>query len=195
VTLPVHAPTDPKLLAQADLAYADRLGPGFVVDDTSLAVAQGFAKLYNTCGVSKCAIMPTLDCSLNTAPIFAVFAACRLMDWPKFKDIRSSKGDTWSLGVAAAKEIQELSIHGEAGRRAAEATTEDGFAAQLAAMEEQMLPLDLQESNRFHHGEKVSAQDRELLRACLAYGEGDSKTMSSPRKLLRGVGTHRGRKS
>ena len=80
------------------------------------------------------------------------------MDWPKFQDI-GDQGEPWSLAVAAVRETQELSIHGEPGQQAARATTEAGLAASLAAWERRMLSLDLQAFNRFHHGNKVNAQD------------------------------------
>lgn len=115
--------------------------------------------------------------------MFAVFAACELTNWPKFRDI-SSEGELWSLTVAAVKEIQRLSIHGEPGQQAARQTTEDEFAASLAAREKQMLPLDWQAFNRYHHGAKVNAQDREHLHACQEIGETDGKPMSALRELL-----------
>ncbi|KIV87235.1 hypothetical protein PV11_02793 [Exophiala sideris] len=186
VTLPVHAPTDQSLLDKADFAYIDSLGPGFVVDDSSPVVAKGFAELYNGCGVSTCNIMPAAQLSVSTLPIFAVFAACQLLDWPKFQDI-GSKGETWSLAVAAVKEIQGLRICGELGQQAAEATSEAGFAASLAGMEKVMLPLDLQEFYRYHHGGKVNGQDRELLEACLTHGEAEGKPMSALRELVQRV--------
>ena len=85
------------------------------------------------------------------------------------------------------KEIQNLSISGETGRRAAEATTEAGLVQDLTAWEQQMLPLDLQQFNRFHHGRKVNAQDRAVLAACLAAGRDESKDMTALRELLRRV--------
>ena len=97
VTLPVHAPTDPKLVANADAAYVHCFDYGFAVDDSSPVAAQGFAELYNACGVSRCAIKPALQYSAEIAPIFAVFAACELMDWPKFARIHED-AELWELG-------------------------------------------------------------------------------------------------
>lgn len=186
VTLPVHAPTNQTLIDKADFAYIDTLGPGLVLDDSSPAVANGFAEIYNGCGDSTCAVMPGTQLTVNVLPVFAVFAACRLLDWPKFQDI-GTKGEVWTLAVAAVKEIQALRVCGEAGQQAAEATTEVGLAAALAGMEKQMLPLDLQEFYRYHHGEKVSGQDWELLQACLTHGENEGKPMSALKQLLQRV--------
>jgi Ketopantoate reductase PanE/ApbA len=189
VTLPLHAPTDPELLEKADLAYTDCLGPGITLDDSSPTVANEFMEIYNASGVSKCAVKPTVECAVSAHPMFAVFAACELLNWPKFQDI-GAKGELWTLAVAAVKEIQRLSILGEPGQQAAKTTTEDGLAARLAAWEKGMLPFDLQEFNRFHHGSKVNAQDRELLRACISYGEADGKPMSALKDLLQQAEDH-----
>jgi hypothetical protein len=54
--------------------------------------------------------------------------------------------ELWSLAVAAVKEIQSLSIHREAGQKAARETPETGIPASLAAREKDTLPLELQES-------------------------------------------------
>ncbi|KAH8654161.1 hypothetical protein BGZ61DRAFT_374005 [Ilyonectria robusta] len=191
VTLPTNSPTDPDLISEADLAYSDRLGQGLVLDDSSPGVANGFAEIYNASGVSSCVILPAVELALLSNPMFAVFAACELTNWPKFRDI-SSEGELWSLTVAAVKEIQRLSIHGEPGQQAARQTTEDEFAASLAAREKQMLPLDWQAFNRYHHGAKVNAQDREHLHACQEIGETDGKPMSALRELLQRVEARQG---
>ena len=57
----------------------------------------------------------------------------------------------------------------------------------FAALEKQMLPLDFQEFNRYHHGGKVNAQDREHLRACLSRGEAEGKQMLALTELLKRV--------
>ena len=186
VTLPLHSPTDPDLLLKADLAYSDGLGQGLVMTDSSPTVANSFAEIYNACGVSCCVVRPALECSLNIDHMFAIFAACELTEWPKFQDIRN-KGEVWRLAVAAVKEIKGLSIHRQPGQKAARETTESELAASLVAWERHMLPLDLQSFNRFHHGNKVNAQDHEHLRACLSYGEADGNPMYALKELLQRV--------
>ncbi|KAM0248023.1 hypothetical protein ACHAQJ_009628 [Trichoderma viride] len=186
VTLPTHSPTDLNLISKADFAYSDQLGQGLILTDSSLNVANGFAEIYNACGVSRCVVTPVLECALSVNHIFAVFAACELTDWPKFQDI-SSKGEVWTLAVAVVKEIKGLSIHGEPGQQAARETNESELAVSLAAWERHMLPLDLQSFNRFHHGNKVNAQDHEHLHACLSYGEAEGKPMYALKELLQRV--------
>ncbi|OTB03598.1 hypothetical protein M426DRAFT_321518 [Hypoxylon sp. CI-4A] len=190
VTLPVNPPTDPELIAKADFAYTDKLDQGFTVDDSSPAVAHGFAAIYNASGSRGCAVTPALEGAVGINPLFPVFAACELMNWPKFMDIDMNV-ELWSLVVASVKEIQSLSIHGELGQQAAKGTTSAGLAASLAAWEKIMLPLDLQAFNHFHHGQKLPAQGSQHLQACLSYGEAEGKMMPSLRELLRRVQEHR----
>jgi len=183
VTLPLHGQSDPDLLAQSDLAYSDRMDVGFFIADNTPAIANGFADLYNASGVSKAAVVPAAGFAMYANAIFALFGGCELLDWPKFSDIDPSD-DVWQLAVAAMKEIQALSIHGEAGRQAADATTEAGVLEEQRAIEKKMWPLDLQAFNRFHHGGKVNTQDRAILSASLAAGRAENKEMPALRELL-----------
>jgi len=142
--------------------------------------------VYSASGVSRCPIKPSLQYAVDLAHLFAVFAACELMDWPKCQDI-AKDAELWSLAVAAVKGIQGLGIHGEVGQKAASATNEAGLAAWFAAWEKDTLPLELQEFNRYHHGGKVNAQDHQHLRDCVAAGEAEGKTMTALKTLLKRV--------
>jgi hypothetical protein len=183
VKLPLHAPTDPDLLAKADLGYVHRDEYGFIVDDSAPDAASGFAKLYDACGVSTCAIKPSSQFGVDIAPMFAIFAGCELMGWPALTRVRENT-ELWSLTVNAVKEIQGLGIHGEAGQKAQTETTEEGLAAKLAAWEKDMLPLDLQGFNRFHHGGKVSVQDLQILGDCIASGQAEGKNLEAVRAVV-----------
>ncbi|UVO07628.1 hypothetical protein LW347_17510 [Pectobacterium polonicum] len=186
VTLSLHGKTDPALLAKADLAYIDSMDNSLILSDSAPAVAKGFAEVYNACGVSHCGIVPEEGIAMMINTLFAMFAGCDLLGWPKFSEIDPSD-DVWCLAIAAMKEIQGLSIYGEAGRAAVEATTEAGVLEGNVAWEQQMLPLDLQEFNRFHHGGKVSKQDHAIRAACLAAGRAEGKDMSALSELIRRV--------
>jgi hypothetical protein len=183
VTLPLHPPTDQELLSKASIAYIDNLGDGFGVDDSAPEVANAFAKLYSSSGVSTCGITPKAQAGLYMNPIFAIYAACTVLNWPRFKDI-DTQGEIWRLAVAAAKEIQALSIHGELGQQAATSTTEATMAERFADIDAKLLPLDNWAFNRYHHGEKVNEQDTEHLRACVAFGEGEGRAMTALKELV-----------
>lgn len=186
VTLPLHGHTDPALLAKADLAYSDKMDSGLFLADSVPAIANGFAEVYNASGVSKAVVVPAVDFAMYANAMFALFGACELLDWPTFSDIDPSN-ETWRLGIAAMKEIQTLSLYGDAGRKAAETTTEASALEEQAATEKLMWPLDLQAFNRFHHGGKVNAQDRAILAASLAAGRDEGKEMPALTELLRRV--------
>ena len=113
VTLPVHLDVDAERLANA--AYVHCFEYGFAVDDCSPDAAQGFTDLYNACGVSRCVIKPAQHYAAEINPVFVVFAACELMDWPRFAHIHEDSA-LWSLTVAAVGEVQGLGVHGQAGQ-------------------------------------------------------------------------------
>jgi len=189
VTLPVNAPTDEKLLAQADQAYTDCLGPGMTLGDGSLAAANDFAQLWNASGVSTCNVISEEQFSLNTTSLFPILAVFELLGWPNFQNLDITN-PLWSLAVASVKEIQGLNIHGALGQQAAGGTTEAGIAQIFAEIEKVMLPMDWVAFNRYHHGAKVNAQDRELLRVCIAMGNAEGKPMASTKDLLQRVEKH-----
>lgn len=188
VTLPLHTPTNPELIAKADLAYIHTFDFGFIVDDSSPVVANGFAELYNDSLVSRCVIKPAMQYATEFNPYFVVLVACELMGWPRLQDIDQTT-ELWQLTVAAVKEVQRLSVHGELGLQAASGTTESNLAAGLAAWEQASLPLDLQAFNRYHHGAKVNAQDHQALRDFVAYGEAGGQPMSALKEFLQRVET------
>lgn len=185
VTLSVHGSEDVKLIAQADQAYSDCLGQGFSVDNSSPAVASGFADLWNASGVSKCGVVPKEQAALTANSLFPVLAALGLLDWPNFQAIDATD-PLWILGVAAAKEVQQFKIHGTPGQEAAAGTTEEILAQTFGGMSK-LVPFNWPEFNRYHHGSKVNAQDRQLLHACIAEGEAEGKPMTALKDLVQRV--------
>lgn len=186
VTLPLHGDTDAALLAKADLAYSDKMDAGLFLADSVPDLANDFAGVYNASGVSKAVVVPATEFAMYATAMFTLFAGFELLDWPNPSDIDPA-GETWRLAVAAMKEIQLLSIFGEAGRQAAEELTDAGALGQQVDMEKQMRPLDLQAFNRFHHGGKVNKQDRAILADYLAAGHAEGKEMAALTELIRRV--------
>jgi hypothetical protein len=183
VTLPVYEPTNKVLLAQADQAYADKWPMSIIVEDEPADLASDFSELWHTTGASACAIWPAEQWKLAFMPFFAMFAACELLDWPPYHEI-ASKGEIFSLGVAAMKEIQQLGMCGPNGPQTAAETTEASAAASLTEMDEKIRPLDNLAFNKYHHGGKVGVQDRQLLHAFIAQGEKEGKSMAALKDLL-----------
>ncbi|KAJ9647450.1 uncharacterized protein PV06_00163 [Exophiala oligosperma] len=186
VTLRLNEGTNPELLQQADQAYTDKLGPGFMIDDSSPAVAEGFAKLYNASGLSRCDIVSPEQLGAASGPLFPLLAASDILGWPDYEEV-DPNGEAWTLAVNSAKEIQGLKIFGQTGQKLMETTTPEGMREQWIGIQKVMLPMDWVGFNKYHHGGKVNVQDQELLRTCIAYGEAEGKTMSATKELLKKV--------
>ncbi|KAJ6014525.1 hypothetical protein N7540_009116 [Penicillium herquei] len=107
----------------------------------------------------------------------------QIEDEPAFADF--VKLDLWHLGTAAVKELRGLSLYGEAGRQAADATNEESLINGFSGMEQTALPLDQADFNRYHHGGKASKQDQDHVRACIEYAEADGKPLTAAPELLR----------
>lgn len=188
VTLPIHGSEDAKLIAQADQAYTDCLGQGFSVENSSPAIANAFADLWNSSGVSKCGVVSKVEASLNATSFFPILAVWGLLGWRNAQKFDATD-PLWILAVTAVKEIQGLGIHGAAGQQAAAGTTEEGLAQTFAGMDK-LMPLNWEEFNRYHHGGKVNTQDRALLHDCIALGEAEGKSMTALKDLVQRIEAH-----
>jgi hypothetical protein len=182
--LPVHPPTDPAKLAQASVCYrhpASRIG--FRIETGNAAAAERFASLYERSGQSQCAKIPRAvdDILTNAAP--PVYAAGELAGWPDFATLTQDE-ELWNLACSAQSEIMTLPRHGEAGQQMAKAMGPRETAQAHLSIEREMLPLDYQAFNRFHHGGKVRAQDVEILHDCLAEGRSTGHAMPALEDLL-----------
>ncbi|KAL6247074.1 hypothetical protein RBB50_006382 [Rhinocladiella similis] len=183
IKLPIHEGVDAKLLQEADQGYVDSLGAGFVLSDSAPEVAERFAALYNSSGISSCAVYPAQQYLLFSNNLFPVFPAYELLGWPGYDEI-DTEGEIWQLCIRAMKEIQSLGIMGVAGAKAVEGTTGIGVAQQFSGMAKAMFPFPLVEFYKYHHGGKVVTQDRELMKACISSGEAEGKPMLALKELL-----------
>lgn len=59
--------------------------------------------------------------------------------------------------------------------------------------ERELLPLDYQAFNRFHHGGKVRAQDMESMHDCVEEGQREGRGMTAPQALLARLDEHESR--
>src|SRR5262249_29617908 len=178
ICLPIHPPTNPGLLEQADFAYRQPTPIGLFIDDSAREAAQRFAALYNASGISQCIMMSAQDYSTQVPAAFPIFMACHIAGWVTWKEFARDAA-LWTLTAAAVREIQDMSINGAAGQKAGKATTTESLINSWRQLEEMMLPLDFLEFNRFHHGGKVFEQDVRLLEDCIALGNAEGKPMSA----------------
>lgn len=189
--LPIHAPTDPALVAQASICYkhpSSRVGFRLVTRNTT--AARQFVALYNRCGVSRCGLMsPVLINTLGPA-VFAVYAACDIAGWPDdFATVVANK-ELWRLACRAQAEVIALPRNGWLGKLMALLMGPRISATMHLKLEQDTLPLDSQAFNRFHHGDKVRAQDVAALRDCLAEGQRHGQPMAALSALLARLAAH-----
>ncbi|MFJ9634580.1 ketopantoate reductase family protein [Streptomyces sp. NPDC091280] len=182
--LPVHPPTDPAHVAQARICYRHPVNrTGFRIETGNATAAQQFTELYERSGVSRCGHLSREvdDVLCNAAS--PVYAACELAGWPAFATLTRDE-ELWSLACRAQAEIMTLPRHGGTGQQLAQAMGPRETAQAHQNIEREMLPLDYQAFNRFHHGGKVRSQDVEAMYDCLAEGRRDGHAMPALEELL-----------
>jgi hypothetical protein len=146
-------------------------------------VANDFATIYSASGVSQCVVQPAEQLAAYVAPIFAQQAAWDIAGWPNPSDTDPG-ADFWQLATAATHEIQGLRIFGASGQKMLIETTPGSLMEFWRTWEQDMLPLDVQAFNRYHHGGKVNRQDLQILNDLITHGEADGQSMAATRELL-----------
>ncbi|MFD3377513.1 MULTISPECIES: ketopantoate reductase family protein [unclassified Streptomyces] len=182
--LPVHAPTDPAQVARASVCYRHPPNKaGFRLEKGNAAAAKRFAELYDRSGASRCVLIGRgLDEVFSDAGS-PVYMAGAIAGWPDFTTLVADK-ELWRLACRAQGEIMGLPKNGLTGRLMAAFMGPRATARVHLKMEQDMLPLDYQAFNRFHHGGKVHAQDVEGLRTSLAEGRRIGRPMTALASLL-----------
>lgn len=188
--LPVHAPTDPAQVAKASICYKHPSNKvGFQIETNNKTAANQFVELYNRCKVSRCGQMNSAMFNVISSAAFPVYAACDLAGWPDFSTLVANK-EIWRLACRAQGEIMALPQHGLMGKLMVLFMGARMTAKIHLKLERDMLPLDYQAFNRFHHGGKVRAQDVEAMRNCLAEGQRRGRPMTALQELLKRLEKH-----
>ena len=180
--LPINPPTDPDILAKADIAYRHNNMFGFFLEDRFPAAAERFAALYDACGISKCAVFPAAVMEVMTITIFPMFAGSELMGWPKAADLPNDT-ETWELTIAACRETASVRLGDKIDEMGLPMTSGEGIVAYMRNYEAEALPLDLHAFHAYHHGGKVAAQHIKLMGDCAAAGEAQGKPMTALKEL------------
>ncbi|WP_212758489.1 ketopantoate reductase family protein [Paenibacillus sinopodophylli] len=188
--LPIHAPTDRDKLAKTSVCYKHpKSRVGFQIETNNKTAANQFSQIYSQCEVSRCGqLSPTLF-DLYSSIGFPVYAACEIAGWKDFSTVVSNK-EIWRIACRAQGEIAALPQHGLLGKMMALFMGPRMMAKVHLKMERDMMPLDYQAFNRFHHGGKVRAQDLESMRNSLAEGERRGHKMSALQELLKRLEVH-----
>ncbi|WP_260470474.1 hypothetical protein [Streptomyces sp. RP5T] len=118
-----------------------------------------------------------------------MYAAAELAVWPDFTALVQDE-ELWNLACRAQAEIMTLPRYGQAGEHMAKAMGPRETARTHQAIEADVLPLDYQAFDRFHHGGKVRAQDVETMYDCLAERRSGGHPMPALRTLLSRLEAH-----
>lgn len=186
VTLPLNPGVKAELLAKADYGYRNYSPAGFLIDTSAPKVARDFAGLYDRNGQNTCNVVSQDDYVIPAAMICLVHAL-KLLDWPSMQDVDPASKE-WRLGSDAMREMQRLSVYGQAGITASETTTAESNWELFRQVEDDTLPLDYIAFTHYHHGGKLEGQSNRTIRDALARGheEGlDMPAMSELVKLVR----------
>jgi hypothetical protein len=193
--LPARRPTDPRKVAEAVVAYRHYAGRfGFVLVPKPAAPAKDFARLYNRCGVSKCALLPALPYRVYSNLFFCYTVTLELAGWPEPGDLARERA-ALSLCRGAMRDILRLRQFGLARWLPGRLLLPGLLLRSFAVMARWTPPLDFTAFNRFHHGGKVLAQDLDVLQTCLREGRKQNRSMGHLAELLARFDRHSGAQS
>lgn len=105
-------------------------------------------------GVPAAVSMPAGQLALAAA-LLARMLAWSLLGWRPLQEI-DLDDETWQVGVESTREIQRLSVFGEAGRAAAEETDAASVTGFLRQQAQDCMPIDLAAFYAYHRGGKVN---------------------------------------
>ncbi|MFM9589984.1 ketopantoate reductase family protein [Streptomyces scabiei] len=159
--LPLDPTVDKDLIATADYAFSHTSPAGFILEDSSPELTAAFTSLHSGEGVPAAVSMPAGQLALAAA-LLAPMLAWSLLGWRPLQEI-DLDDETWQVGVESTREIQRLSVFGEAGRAAAEETDAASVTGFLRQQAQDCMPIDLAAFNAYHHGGKVNRQDIEFF--------------------------------
>lgn len=190
VTLPLNPPTDPERLAQASLAYHQIGGnDGFMLAGKPVGPVGEFVELYNRCGVSRCKTVNPLAYTMFTRTAFPTFAVFDMAGWPDAETMSRNK-ELMSLCSRAIREIMRLPEHGWPGKLGGLLMNRRLLSRMNIKTERNVLPVDYQAFNRFHHGGKVRDQDIGVMKQCLESGRAQGRPMPALEELIRRYEAH-----
>ena len=179
--LPIDPSIDAGLIAQADYAVKHTRPAGFVIADNAPELADAFTAVYTGNGIPAAITAPAAELAAGVAVIVPTLA-WGLLDWQDPDDIDVTN-EAWQLGVAAMREMQQLTVFGAAGRAAAERTTPEGVLQAFQESNQQYKPLDYAGFTAYHHGGKVNRQDLDLIDDARQRVEAEGQDATALREL------------
>jgi hypothetical protein len=184
-TISVPATANKGLVAKADLLYASMPpNTGLIVFNTRPALNKKLQAIYNVNGKLVISSQPTFI--VSWAPLLAML---HLVTWDidgygPFERLAANT-ELWSLMLRAQSEILNLARFGLTGW-ALSWVLGDWVTKKInLSLVEGAKPMKFEEFNAFHHGDKVSKQDRATLEDILSEGEKQGRKMEALREIVR----------
>ena len=165
------------------MAFRDLRGVSLVLDDMFPETAKTLTEIYGRSGRSGCAIIEKAQLAVMTNSAFPVLAAAEIAGWISMREL-TTQDELWSLSCEARREVAALPEFGMDNATITQTMSDEALAKAQIQTEETCLPLDYQAFNRFHHGDKVSAQDLEVMRNCAKAGEHHGHPMSALNEII-----------
>ncbi|KAF3046603.1 hypothetical protein E8E12_011164 [Didymella heteroderae] len=183
ISIPATANTD--LVAKADLLYASMPpNTGLIVFNTQPALNKRLEAVYNINGKLVISFQPGF-----VAPWVPLIAMLHLVTWDvdgygPFERLAANT-ELWSLMLRAQSEILNLPRFGWTGWALSWVLGSWATKKINLPLVEGAKPMKYEEFNAFHHGGKVSKQDRTTLEDVLREGEKEGRKMEALREIVR----------
>lgn len=184
--MPLPPPADRARHDMADVAYLNfSRRRGFMVASGPGIGGKDFVDLLNKCEVVRGSTLNGSMFRAFTSAFFAFTTACELTGWQGTEALINNT-DIWSLCCTSQREILGLKQHGLAGKLMSWLMSDKVQEKNARKMERDASPMDMTAFNRFHHGNKVLAQDIGVMEDCARAGAAQGRDMSATNALLQG---------
>ncbi|KAF2996456.1 hypothetical protein E8E13_004261 [Curvularia kusanoi] len=183
ISLPASA--NRELAAKADLFYSS-LPPntGLIVFNTQPSLTKKLETIYNANGALTIASTPGFAAPWAPLLIMLHLVTWDIDDYVPLAQFLANR-ELWTLMLRAQSEILSLKRFGWTGW-AVSCVMGDWATKKFNLMlEENVKPIKYEEFNQFHHGGKVSKQDREALEDVVREGEREGRKMEALREVVR----------
>jgi 2-polyprenyl-6-methoxyphenol hydroxylase-like FAD-dependent oxidoreductase len=181
---PLPTTQDLELHNSADVAYLNFAdGVGFFVTSRPAQASKAFCQLYDQSGVATCKRIPRSVYAMSSNMFFAFTIASELNGW-QGTDALIADRELWRLSCSSQREIMGLKRHGLVGKLASRFVSDDRLEKIMRDSDRNASAMGFTAFNRFHHGNKVLAQDIQILENCAALGEAEGRSMSATKSLL-----------
>lgn len=183
ISVPATANKD--LIAKADLLYAS-LPPntGLIVFNTQPALKMKLEAVYNINGKLGIRSQPAFTVSWAPLIIMLHLVTWDIDDYVPLARFISNR-ELWCLMLRAQSEILSLPRFGWTGWALSWVMGDWVTRKFNLQLEESVKPVRYEEFNAFHHGGKVSKQDRAALEDVLREGEREGRKMEALREVVR----------